>query len=376
MAHYATDCWDAEILTSYGWVECVGHADRSCFDLDAHAAVTGRSMLATKMVKPHKVQFMKITLNKKVIGKTFKREAGKVVDCLSELAVSSAEADGAVASAAGKIEAQLAADGKATISDCNGSWEVTREMVNWAVSEKTVQEVKFRPSVVEPSFGIGRIMYSLLEHSYAIREDEATAAAEAAAAAAGGEEKTGEKKKKKKKKDKKKKEESTVRNYFRFKPAIAPIKCALLPLSNHSSLLAPLDDLNKTITGYGISVKVDGSGAQIGRKYARMDEVGVPFAVVVDFNTVGFETTKDGCVTLRERDSMQQIRLAMPAVPAMLRDLVEERIVWADLVAQYGLVGGDAGAAAAERPQLHGGGKPSVEASGLKVESGFSRPEM
>ena len=239
-----------------------------------------------------------------------------------------------------------------------------------------MQEVKFRPSVVEPSFGIGRIMYSLLEHSYAIREDEATAAAEAAAAAAGGEEKTGEKKKKKKKKDKKKKEESTVRNYFRFKPAIAPIKCALLPLSNHSSLLAPLDDLNKTITGYGISVKVDGSGAQIGRKYARMDEVGVPFAVVVDFNTVGFETTKDGCVTLRERDSMQQIRLAMPAVPAVLRDLVEERIVWADLVAQYGLVGGDAGAAAAERPQLHGGGKPSVEASGLKVESGFSRPEM
>ena len=140
--------------------------------------------------------------------------------------------------------------------------------------------------------------------------------------------------------------------------------------------LAQLEDLNKTITGYGISVKVDASGAQIGRKYARMDEVGIPFAVVVDFNTVGFETTKDGCVTLRERDSMQQIRLAMDAVPAVLRDLVEERTVWADLVAKYGLVGGDTGAAAVVRPQLHGGGKPSVEASGLKVESGFSRPEM
>ena len=370
MAHYATDCWDAEILTSYGWVECVGHADRSCFDLDAHASVTGRSMLATKMVKPHKVQFMKIDLNKKVLGKTFKREASKVVACLSELAVSSAEG-GPEASAAGKVEAQLAADGKVTVSDCNGSWEVTREMVKWTVSEKTVQEVKFRPSVIEPSFGIGRIMYALIEHSYAIREDEAAAAA----AAAAGEEKTAEKKKKQKKKKKdKKKEETTVRNYFKFKPAIAPIKCALLPLSNHPSLMAPLDDLNKTITSFGISVKVDGSGAQIGRKYARMDEVGVPFAVVVDFNTVGYETAKDGCVTLRERDSMQQIRLAMEEVPRVLRDLAEERILWDDLAAKYGLVGGDAARDA--RPQLHGGGAPSIEASGLKVEGSFARPEM
>merc|ERR1712224_834326 len=72
--------------------------------------------------------------------------------CLSELAVSSAEG-GPEASAAGKVEAQLAADGKVTVSDCNGSWEVTREMVKWTVSEKTVQEVKFRPSVIEPSFG-------------------------------------------------------------------------------------------------------------------------------------------------------------------------------------------------------------------------------
>ena len=37
MAHYAADCWDLEILTAYGWVECVGHADRACYDLTVHA---------------------------------------------------------------------------------------------------------------------------------------------------------------------------------------------------------------------------------------------------------------------------------------------------------------------------------------------------
>ena len=41
MAHYASDCWDAEILTSYGWVECVGCADRSAFDLKKHSSSTG-----------------------------------------------------------------------------------------------------------------------------------------------------------------------------------------------------------------------------------------------------------------------------------------------------------------------------------------------
>merc|ERR1719272_805073 len=44
MAHYAADCWDAEIFTSYGWLECVGIADRSCFDLNAHADATGTDL--------------------------------------------------------------------------------------------------------------------------------------------------------------------------------------------------------------------------------------------------------------------------------------------------------------------------------------------
>ena len=40
MAHYATDCWDAEIFGSYGWVECVGIAHRGCYDLEAHEKYT------------------------------------------------------------------------------------------------------------------------------------------------------------------------------------------------------------------------------------------------------------------------------------------------------------------------------------------------
>jgi glycyl-tRNA synthetase len=45
MAHYAADCWDMEIHMSYGWIECVGHADRSCYDLVQHSKRTGIPMV-------------------------------------------------------------------------------------------------------------------------------------------------------------------------------------------------------------------------------------------------------------------------------------------------------------------------------------------
>ena len=48
MAHYASDCWDAEILTSYGWIECAGHADRACFDLDRHSKETKTELVAAR----------------------------------------------------------------------------------------------------------------------------------------------------------------------------------------------------------------------------------------------------------------------------------------------------------------------------------------
>ena len=48
MAHYACDCWDAECLTTYGWVECVGCADRSCYDLTQHHKASGVRLVAEK----------------------------------------------------------------------------------------------------------------------------------------------------------------------------------------------------------------------------------------------------------------------------------------------------------------------------------------
>uniref|UniRef100_A0A914RA55 Uncharacterized protein n=1 Tax=Parascaris equorum TaxID=6256 RepID=A0A914RA55_PAREQ len=70
------DCWDAEILTSYGWIECVGNADRACFDLQQHYKATNVKLTAEKKLpEPKTVQVTEIVPNKGVIGKAFKANA-------------------------------------------------------------------------------------------------------------------------------------------------------------------------------------------------------------------------------------------------------------------------------------------------------------
>jgi len=74
-----------------------------------------------------------------------------------------------------------------------------------------------------------------------------------------------------------------------------------------------------------ISTRVDKSTASIGRRYARADEIGVPFAVTVDF-----ETLKTDRVTLRERDSTHQISLRMDEVTKIIHDFVHGKLVWGE----------------------------------------------
>lgn len=50
MAHYACDCWDTELFSSYGWIECVGLADRSAYDLTAHTTGSGVKLMASRML--------------------------------------------------------------------------------------------------------------------------------------------------------------------------------------------------------------------------------------------------------------------------------------------------------------------------------------
>lgn len=69
MAHYAEDCWDAEVETSYGWVECAGLADRSAFDLRAHTLASKQELVAfERFPEPRMVEQVVVVANRRDLG--------------------------------------------------------------------------------------------------------------------------------------------------------------------------------------------------------------------------------------------------------------------------------------------------------------------
>ena len=85
MAHYASDCWDAEIETSYGWIEIVGHADWSCYDLDMHSKATKTDLVASRpLEKPYQTTFITINVDKKTLGMKFKKDSNLINKFIEE----------------------------------------------------------------------------------------------------------------------------------------------------------------------------------------------------------------------------------------------------------------------------------------------------
>jgi glycyl-tRNA synthetase len=120
------------------------------------------------------------------------------------------------------------------------------------------------------------------------------------------------------------------RSVFKFAPAIAPVKATVFPLLARPEMRAAATALAASITSAGVSNLVDTTATTIGRRYARTDEIGVPFGVTVDG-----QTAEDGTATLRERDSMAQVRVPTADLPALLRSLVDGKETWGDVAGRF-----------------------------------------
>lgn len=288
MAHYAQDCWDAELLTSYGWVECVGIADRSAYDLTQHSKGSGKELSAREdFAEPIMARVLKRNVNKGAAGKAFGKATSAVVDYINGLKDEECM-DLQERLNAGPTEVQIG-DAKMTL---------TSAIVQFEYKDEKISGRNYIPSVIEPSFGIGRILYSILEQSYWVRRDD-----------------TG-------KNDK--------RAVYSLTPLMAPQKVAILPLMVKPELEPIMESIRDELIGLGISTRTDDSGAAIGKKYARVDELGVPFCITLDF--VG-----DGAVTLRERDSAKQVRIPREKVCAVVHALCRSTNTrdWASVEAEF-----------------------------------------
>ncbi|MCR5141525.1 MAG: glycine--tRNA ligase [Ruminococcus sp.] len=142
---------------------------------------------------------------------------------------------------------------------------------------------RYVPYVIEPSLGVERLFLAVVCEAY----DEENIGTE---------------------------EKPDVRTVMHFHPALAPFKAAVLPLSK--KLSAPATELFENLSKK-FMVDYDEAGS-IGKRYRRQDEIGTPFCVTYDF-----ESETDGCVTVRDRDSMEQVRMPIAELEAYLESKLE-----------------------------------------------------
>lgn len=264
MAHYATDCWDLEAETGYGWVELVGVADRGCYDVQAHLKHSGADLTAfERFDEPKEVTKEVVRPKYDVMGKLFRGDTKAIAGVVAQLPPDAVRDRGSV---------EVEVDGRKV--------DVPSTCYELAVTTEKISGDKFVPHVIEPAYGVDRILYTLLEHAYRIRDDHVT---------------------------------------LSLKGLVAPVKVGVFPLMARDGLDDIARRLYDSFVGEGVAAYYDDSGS-IGRRYARMDEVGTPCCVTVDY-----ETKEDGKVTIRDRDSADQVRVKLDDVICAVRNMIEGR---------------------------------------------------
>jgi glycyl-tRNA synthetase len=254
----------------WGWIEVSGHANRTDYDLSSHMKASGADM---RVFKEYKTPVEKEQLIiKPVMGKlgpAFKKEAAKVAELLSK-----ADPE--------EVAASLKKNGHYTI----GNYEILPEHVDISHQKTVLRGTRFIPHVVEPSFGSDRLFYVALEYAYSVKDD---------------------------------------RVLMSFPRSIAPTQVGVYPLVSKDGLVEKALEVHKLLVDSGFTVEFDETGS-IGRRYARADEAGVPLGVTIDYDTLS-----DGTVTIRDRDSWQQVRSKIRDLPELLHGYFQEKLDFEDL---------------------------------------------
>lgn len=277
MAHYAIDCWDAEILSDrFGWVEIVGIADRTDYDLNAHSRVSKTDLsVYVEYDEPRVVDKVVVKPDMGKIGPAFKGKAKAVSEALKSMDAKN------VSNSKSNDMISIQVDGEQV--------NIPPDMYEVQQVTETIHGENIVPHVIEPSFGIDRIIYAVLEHAF--REEEVQ----------GEDEVHGE---------------DEGRIVLGLKSEVAPVQAAVLPLLTREELIGPAREIESALKHKGVMAAYDDSGT-IGRRYRRNDEIGTPYSITVDYDTL-----EDGTATIRDRDSMKQVRSPIDTIANTVHDLI------------------------------------------------------
>ncbi len=261
-AHYSSQTYDQLVKTErYGWMEVSGHAYRGDYDLRRHIQYSGKDLYAFRKFKePKRVRVKVVRWNAKELGMRYKSKAKEIIE---ELKRKDPEV----------IERELYDKGYVEVAG-----ERIEKGIVWIEErEDVITGEKFIPHVVEPSFGVERLLYVALEH--ALKEKDG-------------------------------------RLILSIPKYLAPIQAVVFPLLEEEALINKAKEVWQMLLEEGLRVEYDEKGS-IGRRYARYDEIGVPVAVTIDFQSL-----EDDTVTVRDRDTWEQIRVNINELPEVIRKII------------------------------------------------------
>jgi glycyl-tRNA synthetase len=270
-SHYSSQTFDHQIwLDRWGWVEIAGHAYRTDFDLLAHMKYSGIDL---SIFKPYAAPIEKkstvVVPIESVLGPLLREKTKVVLAALTSL----------------KTDEVKAAFQKFGYLEVQG-FRILPSQVR--IEEHSMRESgrRFLPHVIEPSYGAERILYSTLEYAYTRKKDRAV---------------------------------------LKLPFDLVPTQMMVFPLMAKNGLAEISAEIQAFLLEHGFEVEYD-EGGTIGRRYARADEVGVPLSITVDY-----QTKENGTVTLRDRDTWQQVRTQWKSIPEHVRQFLKRELAFSDL---------------------------------------------
>jgi glycyl-tRNA synthetase len=262
-AHYADQTFDQMVyIDGMGWTEIAGHAYRTDYDLSRHMEHSGQDLRVFKQYeKPITRRKVIVTADRAWLGRTYGRRSVEILKKLETLSPD-------------KAKAQLDKQGYIEVDGIS----IPKEFVLFIEKEEKESGRKFVPHVVEPSFGVERLILAALTSAYTEKEDR------------------------------------IILSLPRY---LAPYDAAVFPLTRDKELVETAKRIWSNLKEKGFLVLYDDADS-IGRRYARVDEIGVPAAITVDY-----DTPSTGTVTLRDRDTWLQVRIAVDCITNALREFLE-----------------------------------------------------
>ncbi len=260
-AHYSRQTFDQIVVIHGEKVEISGHAYRGDYDLSRHSQYSGQDLSVFKRYdKPKAVKRKSVIINKDALEREGKEFVKEFMSTLTKMKPE-------------EVEELIRNNG--TIAG-----KPIANYVKIVEREEKVHGEKFIPHVVEPSFGVERSLYLTILNAYTERKD---------------------------------------RVVLMLPKAIAPYQVAVYPLLERESLIKRAKEIYNSLRTEFDAI-YDDSGS-IGRRYARADEIGIPYCVTVDPQTL-----EDNTVTIRDRDTWEQVRVKVDNLNSVLRKLLYENV--------------------------------------------------